>query len=103
MSCTVLYMAPDFKPWEKYPGLKAEYLSRIATLIRDVRQGCVDLFEPEKGDTTWSLGCRVYKRTFFAIKELAKTEKSWLGINREFHALQFSFNIGPVPLRFYRG
>jgi hypothetical protein len=102
MSCTVGLMNPEFKPWEKYTALKAEHLSRIATLIRDVRKGCVDLYEPEKGDGPWSLGTRVYERTFFAIKELAKIE-AWLGINKEFHALQFSFNIGPVPLRYFRG
>lgn len=94
---------PEFEPWLKYPALTVEHLSRIGTLIRDVRKGCVDLFEPEKGDGPWSLGCRVYERTFFAIKELAKAEPSWLGINKEFHALQFSFNIGSVPLRFFRG
>ena len=96
-------MIREFKPWEKYPALKPEYLTRIATLMRDVRKNCVALFEPEKGDGPWSLGTRVYERTFFAIKELAKTERSWLGINKEFHTLQFSFNIGPVPLRYFRG
>lgn len=94
---------PEFEPWLKYPTLTAGRLSRVATLIRDVRKQCVDLHEPERGDGPWSLGCRVYERTFFAITELAKTESAWLGINREFHALQFSFNIGPVPMRFYRG
>jgi hypothetical protein len=95
-------MTPDFEPWKKYPALTVERLSPIATLIRKVRQECVDLYEPDKGDGPWSLGTRVYERTFFAIKDLAKVE-TWLGINRECHALQFSFNIGPVPLRYFRG
>jgi hypothetical protein len=94
---------PEFEPSRKYPALTIERLSRVATLIRDVRKECVDLFAPEKGDGPWSLGCRVYERTFFSIGELAKTEPSWLGINKECHALAFSFNIGPVPLRFFRG
>ena len=100
----IAFMAiPEFKPWLKYPALTDQRLSRVATVIRKVRQECVDLYEPEKGDGPWSLGCRVYERTFFAIKELAKVEPSWLVINKEFHALQFSFSIGPAPLRFYRG
>jgi hypothetical protein len=96
-------MSPEFKPWEKYPALKVSRLSRIADLFREVREECVRLHEPHKGDGPWSLGCRVYERSFFEIKELAKKEQSWLGINQEFHHLAFSFNIGPVPLRFYRG
>lgn len=103
MSCIVSSMISEFEPSKKYPALTVERLSRIATLIRRVRQECVDLYEPEKGDGPWSLGSRVYERTFFEIKELAKIETSWLGINKEFHALQFSFNIGPVPLRYFRG
>jgi len=96
---------PEFEPWLKYPALTADRLARIATLIRNVRKECVDLYEPQNGDGPWSLGCRVYERTFFAIKEAAKDKAvgTWLGINKECHALQFSFNIGPVSLRFFRG
>ena len=96
---------PEFEPWLKYPALTVDRLSLIATLIRTVRKDCVDLYEPQNGDGPWSLGCRVYERTFFAIKEFAKDEAvaTWLSINREFRPLQFSFSIGPVPLRFYRG
>lgn len=60
------------------------------------------LHTPEDGDGDWSLGCRVYQRTFFAIKELAKIV-DWLTINPELKALQFSFSVGSVPLRYYKG
>lgn len=97
-----MQIVPDFDPWTKYSDLTEERLSLLATEIRKVRQECAALFEPEKGDGCWSLGCRVYERTFFAIVQLA-SDFDWLSINPELHALRFSFAVGSVPLRFYKG
>jgi hypothetical protein len=95
-------MIVEMKPWLKYPDLKQEYLTVIANTLRRVRSECVALHEPENGDGNWSLGSRVYERSFYAIKELAKTV-DWLTINPELYALAFSFCIGSVPLRIYKG
>lgn len=95
-------MIPEIEPWFKYPDLTPTRLTALANEIRRVRSECVVLHAPEDGDGDWSLGCRVYQRTFFAIKELAKTV-DWLTINPELKALQFSFSVGSVPLRYYKG
>jgi hypothetical protein len=95
-------MIVEMEPWTKYPDLIEEYLSIVATLLRDVRAECVKLHEPEKGDGDWSLGTRVYQRSYFAIREFSKTV-DWLRMNTELNALQFSFSIGRVPLRIYKG
>jgi hypothetical protein len=104
MSRMVYYqgMIAEIEPWLKYPDLTQSRLTVLANEIRRVRSECVALHQPEAGDGDWSLGCRVYQRTFFAIKELAKTV-DWLTINQELKALQFSFSVGSVPLRYYKG
>lgn len=93
---------PEFDPWTRYPDLTEKRLSALANVIRRVRADCVALHEPENGDGDWSLGCRVYQRTFHAIKTLAATV-DWLTINPELRALQFSFSVGSTPLRYYKG
>ncbi|MGA3262873.1 MAG: hypothetical protein ABSC47_02380 [Terracidiphilus sp.] len=95
-------MIAQIEPWRKYPDLTQPRLTILANEIRRVRSECVALHEPEHGDGDWSLGCRVYQRTFFAIRELSKT-LDWLSINQELKALQFSFSVGSVPLRHYKG
>lgn len=95
-------MVAEIEPWLKYPDLTQTRLTALANEIRRVRGECVALHAPDQGDGDWSLGCRVYQRTFFAIKELAKSV-DWLTINPELKALQFSFSVGSVPLRYYKG
>jgi hypothetical protein len=95
-------MIAQIEPWRKYPDLTQPRLIVLANEIRRVRSECVALHEPENGDGDWSLGCRVYQRTYYAIKELSKT-LDWLSINQELKSLQFSFSLGSVPLRFYKG
>jgi hypothetical protein len=95
-------IVPEFEPWSKYPDLTEKRLSQLATEIRKVRRECAELYQPEKGDGRWSLGCRVYERTFFSIVQLASVF-DWLTINPELQALRFSFAVGSVPLRFYKG
>jgi len=93
---------PEIEPWTKYPDLTQSRLIALSNELRRVRSECVTLFSPADGDGDWSLGCRVYERTFFAIKALSKTV-NWLDICSELRALQFSFCVGSVPLRFYKG
>lgn len=92
----------DFIPWIKYPSLSRERLSAVANIIQRVRTETVLLHEPHNGDDEWSLGCRAYRRTCFAIREATQSYK-WLRVLTELANLQFSFAIGEIPLRFYRG
>jgi len=92
----------DFKPWTKYPSVTQERLAAIANVIRRVRSETVALHDPEHGDNEWSLGCRVYSRTCFAIRAAAK-EFPWLTILHETEDLRFSFALGEIPFRFYTG
>lgn len=94
-------MIIEFDPTAKY-DLKVEHLSAVAKLLHDVRRRCVDLHEPEEGDGDWSLGTRVYQRSYHALAQLS-TKVEWLRMNSELKALQFSFRIGNVPMRIYKG
>jgi hypothetical protein len=103
--CQISYIVTvmdSFEPWRKYPDLTRDRLSVIATIIRNVRHGCIMLHEPDEGDGPWSLGCRAYERIGFAIRK-ATIKYNWLKTLPEKSALAFSFAIGNVPFRFYRG
>jgi hypothetical protein len=94
---------PQFDPWEKYPDHTPDRLTVVAEIIRRVRHEAVLLHEPGKGDTNWGLGCRAYERTCFEFKAESPMNSEWLAILPEIRALQFSFAIGSIPFRFYRG
>jgi hypothetical protein len=94
---------PHFEPWKKYPSLAPERLTIVANLISDVRHQAVLAHEPGVGDTNWGLGTRVYERTCFGLETAAPEYPDWLHILPETKGLQFSFAIGSVPFRFYRG
>ncbi|WP_373514601.1 hypothetical protein [Persicitalea sp.] len=68
-----------FEPWVAYPPLTQVRLSAIATILRDVRQKTADKHEAEDGDSEWSLGCRIYSRSCFAIRQAA-ANCDWLTI-----------------------
>jgi hypothetical protein len=92
----------DFQPWSKYPDLTKERLSVIAGIIRRVRIETLALHDRGGGDNQWSLGCRIYSRTCHALRE-ASSLYEWLTILPETETLRFSFAIGYVSFRFYRG
>jgi len=101
----LVYSAPmdqNFEPWAKYPALTKQRLSAIAVAMRDVRDQTVPLHDVAAGDNAWSLGCRIYARTLFALRRASET-REWLTILPESEALRFTFAIGGVPLKFYRG
>ncbi|MGA3212860.1 MAG: hypothetical protein ABSD20_16255, partial [Terriglobales bacterium] len=95
-------MNDDFRPSKKYAPLTDERLSVIAGALRNVRNNTLLLYDPFAGDGEWSHGCRVYERSCFAVRELAKTN-SWLTIVTEAERLRFTFAIEGIPARFYRG
>jgi hypothetical protein len=75
------------------------YPSANPWLIRLRLQG----MPPRKeSDGRWSLGCRAYERICAALRKAANTSY-WLRILPETSSLGFSFAIGDVPFRFYRG
>jgi hypothetical protein len=92
-----------FEPWEKYPDLVEDRLSVVAEIIRRVRHEAVLVHEEPKGDSNWGLGCRVYERTCHALRTEAPLYPAWFSILPELKPLQFSFAVGSVPFRFYRG
>ncbi len=96
-------MMDTFEPWSKYPPLEKARLSAIAKILQIVRHEAVLLHEPGAGDNEWSLGCRVYARECHAVRAAAE-KHSWLTIlHEEDKPLRFTFAIGTVPIRFYRG
>jgi hypothetical protein len=96
-------MSYNFEPWVKYPPLLNERLVILACLIRDARKQTVALHKPDEGDNEWSLGCRVYARTTHGLKR-AVEQFDWLTILPEHEKpLRFTFAVGSVPIRFYRG
>jgi hypothetical protein len=92
----------QFLPWVKYSPLTQDRLSAIANIIRHVRRETVALHDPIGGDNEWSLGCRIYARTCHCIRGAAN-DHQWLTILPEAENLSFSFAIGSIPFRFYRG
>ena len=89
------------KPWEIEPNLQKEYLCQLGHIIRDVRQGVLDLHDPDDGDGPWSLGCRAYERTINILEKLAET-LPWLKVIRK-QSLYFLILVDGVPFRFYKG
>lgn len=95
------YMS-SFEPWVAYPSLAVDRLSVIAAILRQVRHEAVALHDPDAGDSAWSLGCRIYSRTCFEL-QAAASRYDWLTIVPESEPLSFTFAIGSVPFKFYRG
>ena len=91
-----------FEPWIKYPSLKKDHLSIIGGIVRRVRSDTAELHDSGCGDNSWSLGCRAYARTCFALRQ-AERDYTWLKIVNEGQYLKFTFAIDSVPIRFYHG
>jgi hypothetical protein len=97
-----LCMPITFEPWLSYPSLTKEHLVAIAALMREARDGAVLLHDPEAGDSSWSLGCRIYDRIMAQIRRASLT-MPWLTVLPETQTLRFTFAIGSLPLKFYKG
>ncbi|MEX5731345.1 hypothetical protein [Providencia hangzhouensis] len=91
------------QPWELNPALTAERLKQLASLIRDVRDDVVDLHNDDLGDTSRSTGLRAYECCRVRIIRAAAQQQEWpwLGIIKVDG--KFTFSIGSVPVRLYRG
>jgi hypothetical protein len=92
----------NFLPWDTYSPLTPERLSIVADRLRKARDGTLRLYDPIGGDTPWSHGCRAHVRQIKAVLDGAR-EYDWLTILPDEEPLRFTFAIGGVPIRFYRG
>jgi hypothetical protein len=94
------------QPWiptEDYSGLTLERIQIIGDVIRTARAAAYLDHHPERGETNWSLGCRCYECTCFALAEAAK-EHSWIEILAGgYGASHFVMRAGGHPIRFCSG
>ena len=92
---------PATKPWEFHPDLTEGRLVAVAQLIASGRDAALEIYDPVRGFNGWLLGCCAYQFGRVRI-ERAVEEQSlpWLGISRG--TRHFIFQIGAVPVRFYR-
>ncbi len=90
-------------PWAINPELTPERLKQLAGLIRSVRDDVIDLHDEELGDTPRSTGLRAYEccRQHIIRASLDNELWSWLSILKSDG--RFTFSIGGVPARMYRG
>jgi len=93
----------DRYPWEITPAFTEQRLRLIAAVFDQVRKDLVELHEPEKGDGSWSFGCRAYERTCFALSKLAEEPANAAWLRVEFDKLACTLRIESVPVKFYRG
>jgi hypothetical protein len=89
------------KPWEFHGDLSSDRLPLVAKVLTDVRNETVLQHDPASGDTSWSLGCRVYARTAELLTRAAGTLFPWMRVINP--PLEFIFCIGDVPVRFFHG
>lgn len=98
-------MARKILPVDIHPDLTRSRLEAIAELLQSVRDKVINKREINCGDDAWSVGCRAYSWTRSAISEAASTDPKfipWLKVLED-KGLYFTFTIGAIPIKFYRG
>src|SRR5262245_53960840 len=92
----------DLNPWDIEPDLTLDRLRWIARQFVAVRRQAVADYSPAKGDIPWNHGCDCYARQMSTITRAALSgDYPWLRILDP--TLKFTFSIGRVPCRFYKG
>lgn len=90
------------EPWSVSPKLTAERLGTLAREPVRVRAEAIPDHRPDLGDDGWSFGCRVYRRTCFAFKQLEASGKyPWLRVEEK--GLACRILVEGELLRFYCG
>jgi len=93
----------DTKPWDLVPAFSLDRLMELGRRLLSIRSEAVKLQEPEKGDSAWVLGCRVYDRTRHQIsKDALSGRYPWLLATASTN-LQFDVRIGGHPIHIFRG
>lgn len=87
-------------PWEHHAALTRDRIITIAKLIESGRNHALDRYDPSVGCTPWTVGCEAFAFQKFEI-EAASFSLEWLEILNP--SMQFTFSLGGVPVRFYRG
>ncbi|MCD2325313.1 hypothetical protein LQ953_14925 [Sphingomonas sp. IC-56] len=88
-------------PWDIHSDLTEERLVKVAGLIRRGREDALDRHNEDIGDDNWLLGCSAYRFGCFRIDQAAETEAyPWLVVLNP--SLEFVFQIGAYPVRFFR-
>ena len=90
------------KPWTIVPAFKEARLVKLAKILVRIRNQAAALQQPQRGDTAWSLGVRVYARTTIQLTRLSgKQLLPWLSAHLVFNT--FFVKIGGVPIHIFRG
>jgi hypothetical protein len=89
------------RPWDFHSDLAEERLVEVAQLIARGRDAALEIYDPIRGFNGWLLGCCAYQFGRFQIEPAVEEQRMpWLGITRG--TRHFIFQIGVVPVRFYR-
>ena len=88
-------------PWDIHPEIQRDRLLFVGHLLRAIRHEALETHEVAKGESNWSLGCRVLERTNFALVQSQSPDRPWFSILEA--GRHFVFSIGGVPFRVYRG
>jgi hypothetical protein len=90
------------EPWSIHQDLTRERLVAVAQLILTGRNDALDRHDPNVGGDPWTLGCSAFQYQRYQItKAVLDRRFAWLSILDS--SMQFIFQIGAVPMRFYRG
>lgn len=90
------------EPWDYHPDLTRERLIKVAALIAKGRYDALDRYSVAVGSNGWTVGCEAFQFGRHRITEAAGSEGySWLSVADP--SMQFVFQIGVLPVRFYRG
>lgn len=88
-------------PWDFHPDLTEDRLEQVAQLIAGGRNSAMEIYDTERGFNGWLLGCCAYQFGRFRIERAVQDGAlPWLGLI--LGTRQFIFQIGAVPVRFYR-
>jgi hypothetical protein len=88
-------------PWDFHPDLTAARLQDVAQLIASGRDAAMEIYDPVRGFNGWLLGCCAYQFGRVRIERAVEDGTlPWLGLMRG--TKHFIFQIGLVPVRFYR-
>lgn len=92
----------ESKPWDFHGHLTHDALVAVAGLIAQGRSDALIRHNEEIGDDGWTLGCSAFQFARFQINKAAGGSGfEWLAIIDP--TKQFIFQIGDVPVRFYKG